>query len=149
MFIAVSHWSGLRPLASATLSILDSHRDSSWLSIAVPCCGDPTVLDLRNCPLHMLQKLLDGVRIGVSQPIGLDLPWVVAKLVSRPALPHPHHHVTFSIPALASSPSAAGSKKWGHFPHSHPLGASSPSVITPGPALLCCLGEVLGCSPKC
>lgn len=29
-----SHWSGLRPLVSNTLSILDPHWDSSWIS----CC---------------------------------------------------------------------------------------------------------------
>lgn len=34
MFFALTHWSGLRPLASANLSILGSHWDSSWLS----CC---------------------------------------------------------------------------------------------------------------
>lgn len=34
MFMAMTCWSGLRPLASANLSILGSHWDSSWLS----CC---------------------------------------------------------------------------------------------------------------
>jgi hypothetical protein len=32
MFIAMSHWSGSRPLASATLSILAPHQDSSLIS---------------------------------------------------------------------------------------------------------------------
>ena len=36
MFIAMSHWSGLRPLASATLSILDPHQNSSWISCCCP-----------------------------------------------------------------------------------------------------------------
>lgn len=31
IFIAVSHWSGSRALASTTLSIPDPHRDSSWI----------------------------------------------------------------------------------------------------------------------
>lgn len=34
MFTAKNHWSGSRPLASATLSILDPHQHSSWMS----CC---------------------------------------------------------------------------------------------------------------
>ena len=38
MFIAMSHWSGSRPLDSATLSILDPHQDSSWISC---CCPVP------------------------------------------------------------------------------------------------------------
>ena len=36
MFIAMSHWSGLRPLASATLSILDPYWDSSQISCCCP-----------------------------------------------------------------------------------------------------------------
>jgi hypothetical protein len=36
MFIAMSHWSGSRPLASLTPSILDAHPDSSQLSC---CCS--------------------------------------------------------------------------------------------------------------
>ena len=44
MLIAMSHWSGLRPLASATLYILDSNRDScccavSWRSCRFGCAG--------------------------------------------------------------------------------------------------------------
>ena len=36
MFFAMSHWSGLRSLASATLPILDPHRDSSQTSCCCP-----------------------------------------------------------------------------------------------------------------
>jgi hypothetical protein len=35
MFIEISHWSSLRPLASTTLSILESHLEASWISY---CC---------------------------------------------------------------------------------------------------------------
>ena len=73
MFIAVSHWSGLRPLASATLSILDPHWDSSQISCCCQCHGDPVVLDLQNQPLHVLQHFMDGVDIGVGQFKALDL----------------------------------------------------------------------------
>lgn len=31
MFIAVSHWTGLRALASATLTILDPYQNFSWI----------------------------------------------------------------------------------------------------------------------
>ena len=33
IFVAMSHWSGSRPLVSATPSILDPHWDSTW----IPC----------------------------------------------------------------------------------------------------------------
>ena len=36
MFIAVSHWSGLRPLASSTPSILEPHQDFSQMSCCCP-----------------------------------------------------------------------------------------------------------------
>ena len=52
MFIAVNHWSHVRPLASATLSILDPHWDSpgiswchhvSWRSAGPALSWTPTV----------------------------------------------------------------------------------------------------------
>ena len=44
-FTAMSHWSGLRPLASATLLTLGHHHDSSFKYC---CClsGDPAVWGL-------------------------------------------------------------------------------------------------------
>ena len=36
MAIAMTSWSGMRPLVSATLSILDPHWDSSWISCCCP-----------------------------------------------------------------------------------------------------------------
>ena len=39
--IATSHWSGSRPLASATPSILDPHQDSSQISCCCPVSWRP------------------------------------------------------------------------------------------------------------
>lgn len=50
MLTAVNHWSGSRPLASATLSILDPHLHSS----AILCHEGPATLDLQNQPLYVL-----------------------------------------------------------------------------------------------
>lgn len=42
-------------------------------------------------PLHVLQKFLDGVDVGVGRFKALDLAWVEAELVSPPALLCLHH----------------------------------------------------------
>ena len=42
MFVALSHWSSSKPLASATLSVLDSQWDFSWIS----CCWTSYVMEL-------------------------------------------------------------------------------------------------------
>ena len=54
MFVVVSLWSGLRLLASASLSILDPHQDSSQISCCCCCHGDLEALDLQGHPLHTL-----------------------------------------------------------------------------------------------
>lgn len=71
MFISVSHWSVSRPRPSATLSILDVHRDSSQISCVAVCRGD-TVLVLQDGHLHRLQQFKDGVDFGVDQLKALD-----------------------------------------------------------------------------
>lgn len=61
MFTAMSHWSDLRSLPSATLSILDLHR-----AVAL-CHGYPEALDLQDWPFYMLQQFIDGVDMsGIS-----------------------------------------------------------------------------------
>lgn len=68
MFIAASHWSELRPLASSTSSILDPHQESSWISCCCPVChGDPAALDLQNQPFQPPQQFIDEVDIGMGQ----------------------------------------------------------------------------------
>lgn len=69
----MSHGSGLRPLASATLSILDPQWDSSQYPVVTPSHGDPAVLVLQAQHLHMVQQFLDEVDAGVSQLKALDL----------------------------------------------------------------------------
>ena len=64
----MSHWSGSRPLASAT-------HYQYWIltgtSLRYPvvalCHGDPAALDLQERPLHMLQQFIDGTDVGVGQ----------------------------------------------------------------------------------
>lgn len=59
--MAMGHWSGSRPLASAT------HLE--WAVIGAPlgylldvlCREDPTVLDMEVCTLHMLLYFRDQV----------------------------------------------------------------------------------------
>lgn len=83
MFIAMNHWSHSRHLASVTLSILDPHRDPSWISC---CC-------------HVLWRSSSFGSVGLASSCFLAVDrWVrhwiwaqvVADLVSMPVLPHLH-----------------------------------------------------------
>jgi hypothetical protein len=85
--------SGSRPLAFATLSMLDPHQDSSQLSC---CCP----VSWRACSFssagpapsyHMLQQFIDGVHVGWANSKPWVWAWVLAELVSPPALLYPHH----------------------------------------------------------
>jgi hypothetical protein len=112
MFTAVSHWSGSRPLASATLSILDPHWDSSRYPVVALFHRDPAVLDMwYHQTLHMLHQFIDGVDVGV---IINSNPWigtsVVAELISWPALSHPHHLTNSPALPRASSSNACRSQ---------------------------------------
>jgi hypothetical protein len=94
---------GPRLLASATLSVLDSHWDSSQIS----CCP----VSWRSCRLGSVEPALSHVPavhvdVGISQLKTLDWAWVVAELVILPALLYPHHHGEFSSTTLASSSNA-------------------------------------------
>lgn len=63
-----------KPLAPATLSILDSHWDTSQISFYfAPCHGDPAALDLQDWPLHVLQQFIDGLDVGLGQLKPLEL----------------------------------------------------------------------------
>ena len=73
MFIAMSHWSSLRPLISATQSTLDPHQDSSQISCVSLNHGDPEALLLQYQPLHELQQLVGRVDVRIGQLKGLDL----------------------------------------------------------------------------
>ena len=58
----------------------------------------------------MLQQFIDGVDVGVGQLKALDLPWIIAELVSLLALLHPHHQGELSNTAPASSPHTTAGK---------------------------------------
>lgn len=86
MFFSMSHWTGLRLLPSAALSILNSHQHSSQNPVIL-CPGDPVALLLQVWSLHLLQQFLDRVDVGVNQLkalyLSLDGTWI-----SPTVLPH-------------------------------------------------------------
>lgn len=57
----MSHRSGLKPLAFATLSILDPHENSSQIS-----CYLCEALILWERSLHVVQQFIDGVNVEVA-----------------------------------------------------------------------------------
>jgi hypothetical protein len=61
MLIAVSPCCVLRPLASATLSILTLTRIPLGYPVVALCHRDPAALDLQDWLLHALQQCIDGV----------------------------------------------------------------------------------------
>jgi hypothetical protein len=65
----LSPWTGSRPLASATLTILNDGGDlnSSWIAC---CC--PVVMEIPQL-WGMLQQFIDGVGVGVDQLKALGL----------------------------------------------------------------------------
>jgi hypothetical protein len=67
----MSHWSGSRPLVSATPSMPDPCQDS--YPVVALCCGDPEALDLWVWPLCALQQFIHGVDAVVGQLKALDL----------------------------------------------------------------------------
>jgi hypothetical protein len=95
-----------RPLASAILSVLDTHLLSRY-SVVVLCHGDPAALSLQDQLFCLLQQFIDGVDVGVDQLKALDLgkggSWLVQLIISSLVL-------------------VRG-------------GASSPALTPPGPAL--------------
>jgi hypothetical protein len=68
MFIAMSYWSGLRLLASATLSILDPHGDFSQISCSVSwrSCGFGSAVPATPGALVVLILVDVGVGLGSS-----------------------------------------------------------------------------------
>jgi hypothetical protein len=120
MFIAMSCWSGLRSLASATLLILDLPRDS----FQRPCCCCPVSLRSYHFgSVHTLQKFVDEIDVGVG-PI----------------------HSPGSGPEMYQRWSACQLLLWLGHPMLPPaMGrASSSAFMSPCSALLCCLGQVQG-----
>jgi hypothetical protein len=68
MLIAMSYLCVLRPLASATLSILDPHRGLLSDIPLLPCVMEILQLwFLQDQLFHMLQQFIDGVDVRVGQ----------------------------------------------------------------------------------
>lgn len=118
-FVAVSYQSGLRPLASVTPSILDSHWDSFHLTC---CCsvsrrtcsfGSSGMVHSRTPTGHKWCRFLEWAN---SEP--WIRVWVLAEKVNPLALPHPHHQGELF--------STATSKRQAQPSHSNALQASSP-----------------------
>jgi hypothetical protein len=64
MFIAMSHCSSSRPVASMTQSILDT---------VTLCHGDPVASDQQHWHFHVSQPFKDDIDFGVGQLGALDL----------------------------------------------------------------------------
>jgi hypothetical protein len=72
MFIAMSHWSGSRPLVSATLSILGPQWDSSQISCCYGVSRRPWSFGSAGPASYTLQQFKDGVDVGVGKLGALD-----------------------------------------------------------------------------
>jgi hypothetical protein len=75
--------------------------------------------DLQGLPLHTYQQFMDGIDTNIKPWIEA---WVVAELVSPPALLHPQHGSQLPDTDLTSSPNAATGNEE----------ASSPSLMPSG-----------------
>lgn len=71
--------------------------------------------------LFILQQSIDKVDVGVTNSKPWIYAWVVAELVSPPALPCPHHQDELSSSGPANLPSATATKGQDHVSCSHSL----------------------------
>lgn len=127
MFIVMIHWSGLRLLASDTLSTLEPHWDSSWI---FSCCP----LSWRFCTFGSLplctavHRQVDVVGVGLG-----------GSSVGQQLFPiHPLHQISSPAVSWLAYPRAKASSP------SHALRASSLDPLLIGSALLYSKGEVQG-----
>jgi hypothetical protein len=97
MFVGMSYWSGSRPLASATLSVLDPHWESSQISC---CC----LVSWRSCSfnssgtapsqapdVHRWDRYWSGPTLSPGSGPGWKLSWSACQL-SYTVQPGPHSH---------------------------------------------------------
>lgn len=127
---AVSDWSGSRPLASATVSILDLYRDFCQIS----CCWP---LAWRSCSFESAWSFPSHAPVhhrcgrcwhGSTKALFLDLG---GRWIRQPA--------NFSVPR---PPELALQHCLGHRSCSHMLRANSSTHLPPRLTLLCCPVEV-------
>jgi len=110
--LAMSHWSGSRSLAPATLSILDPLGDFSDI-LLLPCVMEVLQLWIcRTCPF-MSSSRSDGVDVGVGQIRALVLGLGGSRASQPASSPAPTAAGEPSGTALPNSPKAAASKGLG------------------------------------
>ena len=139
--LAESHWSGLKSLVSATLSMLALTMIPLGCPVVAPCHGDPPAVGLQDQLLRVLQKITDGVDVTVSQlSPGSGAEWLQGWSVFQfsPVLTC----AELSGIVVTSSPYAVRNKGQDWFSCFHVPRVSSPTPIPARPALLCCPGEV-------
>lgn len=146
MFIAMAPWSGKKPLASGTLSIMKPHFwGSSWICWYCPVSWRSYSFDLLDWPLHALQQFINGADVGLGQFKGLDLSlsiiWAVKPNGSPSLMPSgpTQKQPMQPCPALPYCPGEVqGFLSWVLQPVRDM--ASSPTLMTPGPILPPALG---------
>lgn len=106
--------------------MLGPHWNYYWIYCCCPALWRSWALGLQNLYLHIVHQIIDVIDIGVGQPIHWFWAWVVAQLVSPPALPCRHHQDELSY------------KGQGQFLCLHSLRSGLPHLHLSGPALLCC-----------
>lgn len=138
MIFAVNHWSGFRPLASAALSVLDSHKDSSQISYHYPraqrsCSfGSAGPTPSYSPAIQRWGRCLQGTNLKALDP-GLG-----CMCVGQPTgSPKPTRPGRLSSTASTRSSSAAAGKGQSKFTCSHALRASSPPTMPAGLLLRC------------
>ena len=137
------------------------------LLLDILCHEYPATLGLQDLLCYMLKEFIDEVDFGVGQLRPRILAWVLAELVSLPALLHLHHQGELSSTAPARLPNAnIGGRQVRslslmplelNHQHQHLQGAgpallsapasergrlaNTPALKTPGPALLTVTGS--------
>lgn len=92
--------------------------------------GDPAALDLQDWLLYSLQQFIDGIDVGEwANSQTWIWAWMLAELISLPALPQKHHQGELSSTTLASSPSAATGEGQGQLSCCHDSWASSANCL--------------------
>ena len=101
------------------------------------CHGDLAMFNLQDWPLHVLQQFIHGVDVTVGQSKPWIWTWVVAELLSPPALWYQHHQDELSSTAPPMSHlSGVGPARLFSCSGGRAGTGDSPIPMPPGPALL-------------
>jgi len=127
VLIAMSHWSGWRPLALLHYQYMILTGTPLRYPVVVPCYGEPSAMDLQNWPLYVIQQFVDELHVGLGQlkvwiwP-GRKLSWSAHQLSC-------FHDTRVSSPALPKwgvEPALLLSKPLPRHSHAHTVRTSSP-----------------------